>query len=151
MITNKINLFGLARVEDKFKMQKVLLSSWSSHHDTGRGPEHISCYLCNFKFVETNKFIRNHTDDLQRWMWMDSLFLATIHKPLFTYRLFDCCLSSIKKYRLGTSKCRDHDILTLHQPIRLQHLEWGYDNCSFSQYCNLIGWWWKCKDFLSQS
>ena len=30
-------------------------SSWSSHHDTGRGPEHISRYLCNLKFVENNK------------------------------------------------------------------------------------------------
>ena len=29
---------------------------------------------------------------------------------------------------LGTSKCHDHDILPLHQPIRLQHFEWGDEN-----------------------
>ena len=29
------------------------------------------------------------------------------------------------KYHLGTSKCHDHDILTLYQPIILQHFERG--------------------------
>ena len=43
------------------RRKKDLSSSWSSHHGTGRGPEHISRYLCNSKFVETNKFIRNHS------------------------------------------------------------------------------------------
>ena len=38
------------------------------------------------------------------------LTLATIHKPLFALRLFFCCVSSVKKYRIGTSKCHDHDI-----------------------------------------
>ena len=37
----------------------------------------------------------------------------------------DCCESSVKKYGLGTSKCYDHDMLTIHQPIRLQHFERG--------------------------
>ena len=59
---------------------------------------------------------------------MDSPFLATIREPLLALRLFDCCISSVKKYRLGTSKCHDHDILTLHQPIRLQHFERGNEN-----------------------
>ena len=27
---------------------------------------------------------------------------------------FDCCVSSVKTYRLGTSKCHDHGILTVH-------------------------------------
>ena len=58
-------------------------------------------------------------------MCVDSPFLATISEPLLALRLFDCCVSSVKKYRLGTSKCHDHDILTLHQPIRLQHFEQG--------------------------
>ena len=45
--------------------------------------------------------------------------------------LFDCCVPNVKKYRLGTSKCHDHNILTLHQPIRLQHFERGNENnCS---------------------
>ena len=29
---------------------------------------------------------------------------------------------------LGTSKCHDHNNLTLHQPIRLQHFERGNEN-----------------------
>ena len=37
---------------DESKTQKDLSSSWLSHYDTGRGPEHISRYLCNLKFVE---------------------------------------------------------------------------------------------------
>ena len=53
---------------------------------------------------------------------------ATIRKPLLALRLFDCCVSSVKKYRLGTSKCHDHDILTLQQPIKLQHFERGNEN-----------------------
>ena len=39
---------------------------------------------------------------------------------VFVLLLFDCCASSAKKYCLGTSKCHDCDLLTLHQPIRLQ-------------------------------
>ena len=62
-------------------------------------------------------------------MRVESLFLATIRKPLFTLRLFDYCLPSVKKYRLGTLKCHDHDIFTLHQPIRLQHFERGNEKC----------------------
>ena len=41
-------------------------------------------------------------------------FLATIRKPLLALRLLDCCVSSVKKYRLGTSKCNDHDIFTFN-------------------------------------
>ena len=52
-------------------------------------------------------------------------FPTTVHKPLFTLRLLDCCVSSVKKYLLGTSKCHDHDTFTLQQPIRLQHFERG--------------------------
>ena len=52
-----------------------------------------------------------------------TLFLATLRKPLLLLRLFDCCVSSVKKYRLGTSKCHDHNFLTFHQPIRLQYFE----------------------------
>ena len=63
-------------------------------------------------------------------MWVDSPFLATIREPLFALHLFDCYVSSVKKYRLGTSKCHDHDILTLHQPIRLQHFERGNEKIS---------------------
>ena len=64
---------------------------------------------------------------------MDSLFLATIRKLLLTFRLLDCCVLSVKKYRLGTSNCHDHNILTLHQPIRLQHFERGNEiNKTFS-------------------
>ena len=48
-------------------------------------------------------------------------FLATIHKPFIALCLFDFCVSSVKEYRLGTLKCHDHDILKLHQVIRLQH------------------------------
>ena len=47
---------------------------------------------------------------------------------LLTLRLFDCCVSSVKKYGLGTSKCHDHNILTLHQPIRLKYFEQGNEN-----------------------
>ena len=36
--------------------------------------------------------------------------------------------SSVKKCRLGTSKCHDHDIFILQQPIRLQHFERGNEN-----------------------
>ena len=64
MITNEINLFGLARVEDGYKTQKDLSSSWLSQHDTGRGPEHFSRYLCNFKFMEINKLSENMV-----WNW----------------------------------------------------------------------------------
>ena len=68
---------------------------------------------------------------------MESPFLATIRKPLFTLHLFDCCISSVKKYRLGTSKCHDHDIFTLHQPIRLQHFERG--NEKHVSVCSHVG------------
>ena len=61
---------------------------------------------------------------------MDLPFLATIRKPLLALLLFDCCVSSVKKYLLGTLKCHDYDIFKLQQPIRLQHFERG------SQYCN---------------
>ena len=61
-------------------------------------------------------------------MRVEPLFLATMRKPLFTLRLFDCCVPSVKKYRLGTSKCHVHDIFTLQQPIRLQHFERGNEN-----------------------
>ena len=30
---------------------------------------------------------------------------------------FDCCISSVKKYCLGTSKCHHQDTFTFHQPI----------------------------------
>ena len=56
---------------------------------------------------------------------LDSPFLTAIRKPLLTLLLFDCCVSSVKKYRLCTSKCHDLDIFTLQQPIRLQHFERG--------------------------
>ena len=59
---------------------------------------------------------------------MESLLLPTIHKPLFSLRLFDCCVSSFKKYRLGTSRCHDHNIFTLHQSIKLEHFERGNEN-----------------------
>ena len=57
---------------------------------------------------------------------------------VITLRLFDCCVPSVKKYRLGTSKCHDHDIFTLQQPIRLQHFERGnekYCSCQILQKC----------------
>ena len=38
---------------------------------------------------------------------VDSPFLTTIRKPLLTLRLLECCVSGVKKYRLGTSKCHD--------------------------------------------
>ena len=44
---------------DKSVRKQDLSSSWSSHHDTGRGLEDISCYLCDLKFVETNKLTEN--------------------------------------------------------------------------------------------
>ena len=53
---------------------------------------------------------------------------VTIRKPLLALYLIGCCVSSVKKYRLGTLKCHDHDILTLHQPISLQHFERGNEN-----------------------
>ena len=65
----------------------------------------------------------------------DSPFLTTMRKPMLTLRLFDCCVSSVKKYRLGTSKCHDHDILTLHQPIRLQHFERGNEKKQSNNSC----------------
>ena len=52
IITNEINLFGLARVED-------LSSSLQSHHDTGRSPEHFSRYRGNLWFRELNKLFEN--------------------------------------------------------------------------------------------
>ena len=33
----------------------------------------------------------------------------------------------------GTSKCHDHNSLTLHQPIRLQHFERGNENTLLKQ------------------
>ena len=47
------------------------------------------------------------------------------YATLLALRLFNCCVSSVKKYRLGTSKWHDHDIFTLHWQIRLQHFERG--------------------------
>ena len=47
---------------------------------------------------------------------------------MLALRLFDCCILSIKKNSLGTSKCHDLDILTLHQLFRLQHFEPGNEN-----------------------
>ena len=64
-------------------------------------------------------------------MRVDSPFLTTISEPLLALRLFVCCVSSVKKYPLGTSRCHDHDIFTLHQPIRLQHFEGGNENPKF--------------------
>ena len=60
-------------------------------------------------------------------MRVDSPFLATIREPLLALRPI-VALSSVKKYRLGTSKCHDHDFLTVYQPIRLQHLERSNEN-----------------------
>ena len=37
-------------------------------------------------------------------------------------------VDSIEKYHLGSTKCHDHDILTLGQPIKLQHFEQGNAN-----------------------
>ena len=59
---------------------------------------------------------------------MESPFFAAIRKPLFALCLFGCCVSSVEKYRLGTSKCHDHKIFTLQQPIKLQHFERGNEN-----------------------
>ena len=50
-------------------------------------------------------------------------------------RLFYCCVSSVKKCHLGTSKCHDHDILTLHQAIRLQHFERGNEKALVCIFC----------------
>ena len=60
--------------------------------------------------------------------------LVTIRKPLLALGLFDCWVSSVKKYRLGTSKCRYLNIFTLQQPIRLQHFERGYENNQIKSY-----------------
>ena len=70
-------------------------------------------------------------------MLVDSPFLATIRKPLLALRLFDCCIPSVKKHCLSTSKCHDHYIFTLQQPIRLQHFERGNEN-AMSQVCNNV-------------
>ena len=43
----------------------------------------------------------------ERCMLMDLPLLLTIRKPLFALHIFDCCKSSVKKYRLGTWKCHD--------------------------------------------
>ena len=40
--------------------------------------------------------------------------------------------------RLGTSKCHDHDIFTLHQPIRLQHFEPGNEKQLYSKLFYVI-------------
>ena len=78
------------------RRKKDLSSSWSSHHDTGRGPEHISRYLCNSKFVKQTHYPKTYygiyIDNAQRWMWKDSPFLATIREPLLALRPFDCCV-----------------------------------------------------------
>ena len=66
-------------------------------------------------------------------MWVDSPFLATIRKPLFAlfFLIIQWLLRIELKYRIGTSKCYNHDILTLHQPIRLQHFEQRNENDIF--------------------
>ena len=126
MITNEINLFGLARVKDECKTQKDLSSSWSSHHDTGRGPEHISRYLCNSKFV--SKFIRKHTMKLTLItfkMNVSGLAVSCNNMQTIVY-LTSFQLLGIKCQEILS--CHDHDILTLHQPMRLQHFERGNEN-----------------------
>ena len=61
---------------------------------------------------------------------MDSPFLATMRNPFLALSICYCCVPSVTKYRVGTSKRLDHDILTLNQPIRLQHFERGTENDS---------------------
>ena len=54
-------------------------------------------------------------------MKVESLVFQTIRKPLVrNVDLFDCCVLSVKKFRLCTSNRHDLYILTLHEPIRLQ-------------------------------
>ena len=50
-------------------------------------------------------------------------FSTTICKSMFTLLLFNCCRYSFNKVHLGTLKCHESNILTLKQPIRLQHLK----------------------------
>ena len=133
MITSEINLLGLARVEDECKTQKrfiefVIIPSW--HWTRTRTYFLLPLYfkVCRNKQMYQKTCYEINTETVERWMWVNSLFLAPIRKPLFTLHLFDCCVSSVNKYRLGTSKCHDHDILTLYQPIRLQHFERGNEN-----------------------
>ena len=52
----------------------------------------------------------------------------------FIYVVSDWLNSSVKKYRLGTSKCHDDNILTLHQPIRLQLFERGMREMVVTSY-----------------
>ena len=129
IITNEINLFGIAQVEDKCKAQKI----YRVRDDpimTLDEDQNI------FLITSVIHSLKNYTNSLktcyviytvfvQRGTWAYTPFLATIRKPLFALRFFDCCVSNVKKYHLGTSKCHDHDILTLHLPIRLQHFERG--------------------------
>ena len=69
----------------------------------------------NLQFVQLNEIIENLQWYLgyfrSKMMWVDIPFLATIPKPLFALRLFYCCVSSVKKYSLGTLKCHDHNNL----------------------------------------
>ena len=53
---------------------------------------------------------------VQRCTWVCSLFLATIREPLLALHIFNCCVSSVKKYRLGIWNCHDHDIFALNWP-----------------------------------
>ena len=50
-------------------------------------------------------------------------------------------ISKGKKYRLGISKCHDHDILTLHQPIKLYYFERGngkvLSDLRQKEYCSM--------------
>ena len=56
-----------------------------------------------------------------------------------TIVIFDCCVSSVKKYRRGTSKCNDAFVLTLHQPIRLQHFEINNEKIARKSEAGFLG------------
>ena len=96
--------------------------------------------VTSVKVCKNQQIIRKHAMKLTLITFKDEREWTcnNIRKPLLTLCLFDCCVSSVKKYCLGALKCHDHDIFTLQQPIRLQHFEQGNEKYVWTHTI----WWW---------
>ena len=133
--TNEINLLGLTRVENHCKTQKKKI--YRVHDNSIRTLDEDQdiflvtsvTYSCRLKQIFSKTYYDINTLFVQRcmWSWVHFRFFVTIDKPLLVLCCFDHCIPSVKKYTgsFGTLKCHDHDMFTLHKPVRLQHLQQG--------------------------
>ena len=131
MIANEINLFWSC-----FSQKPVLYAKWDIkfliiQYVTGWIPEHISRFLCNIKLVEIRKNLKHAmTLTLLSFNYAcewTQCFLQQYANYLAVH-IFDCCLSVVRKFCCGNSRCHDGNLFTLHQLIRLQHFEQGNVN-----------------------